>query len=31
VNITGTVMGYPVEQEIRVEGTRRAACTSSQD
>jgi hypothetical protein len=31
VSITGTVMGYPVEQEIRVEGTRRAACTSPQD
>jgi hypothetical protein len=31
VRLTGTVVGYPVEQEIRVEGTRRAACTSPQD
>lgn len=31
VRLTGTVAGYPVEQEIRVEGTRRAACTSPQD
>ena len=31
VKLSGTVVGYPVDQEIRVEGERRAACTSSQD
>jgi hypothetical protein len=31
VELTGTVMGYPVEEVLRVEGERRAACTSPQD
>jgi len=31
VKLTGTVMGYPVAEVLRVEGERRAACTNPQD
>ena len=31
VELRGTLMGYPLDQTIAVEGQRRAACTSPQD
>jgi hypothetical protein len=31
VELRGTLMGYPLDQTIVIEGQRRAACTSPQD
>jgi hypothetical protein len=31
VELRGTLMGYPLDQTIAIEGQRRAACTSPQD
>ena len=31
VRITGSLMGYPIADEIRLEGEHKAACTSPQD
>lgn len=31
VELRGTLMGFPIDQTIMVEGKRRAACTSPQD
>jgi hypothetical protein len=31
IQLRGTLLGYPIDQAIMVEGQRRAACTSPQD
>jgi len=31
VKLTGALMGYPIDETIRVEGQHRAACTSAAD
>jgi hypothetical protein len=31
VRFSGTLMGYPLHSSSRVEGTRKAACTSPSD
>jgi hypothetical protein len=31
VKLTGTMMGYPIDETIHVEGEHRAACTSAAD